>query len=120
MDPPGVHGQEARGRVIEIVDGVLELLEHVLLALALLRDLGDAPDRQIALGPNPHPVPGKLAAAARGRREPDLLASGATLPGGLCEAIGGFRDLGRAGEEPLDGNHVSGGGAGERRIARFA
>ena len=41
----GVDRDEAGRRVVEIVDRVLELLEDVLLALALGRDVGDRPER---------------------------------------------------------------------------
>ena len=40
--------EEAGRRVIEIVDGVLQLLEDVLLALAVARHVGDGPQRQLA------------------------------------------------------------------------
>ena len=40
-----VGGEEARRRVIKIVDGVLQLLEDIFLALALQRHVSDAPDR---------------------------------------------------------------------------
>ena len=41
--PVGLEREEAGRRVIEIVDGVLQLLEDVLLVLALARDVGDQP-----------------------------------------------------------------------------
>jgi hypothetical protein len=44
----GIDGEEAGRRVIEIVDGVLQLLEDVLLALAVARHVGDGPQGQLA------------------------------------------------------------------------
>jgi hypothetical protein len=39
--------------MIEIVDGVLELLEHVLLALAVAGDVGNGPHRRSGLAGSP-------------------------------------------------------------------
>ena len=44
----GIDREEAGRRMVEIVDRVLELLEDVLLALALVRDVGDGPERRRA------------------------------------------------------------------------
>ena len=41
--PVGLEREEAGRRVVEIVDGVLQLLKNVLLVLALARDVGDEP-----------------------------------------------------------------------------
>ena len=41
--PVGLEREEAGRRVVEIVDRVLQLLEDVLLVLALARDVGDEP-----------------------------------------------------------------------------
>ncbi len=41
----GIDREEAGRRMIEIVDGVLQLLEHVFLALAVARHVGDRPHR---------------------------------------------------------------------------
>ena len=51
--------EEARRRVVEIVDGVLQLLEDVLLPLELARHVGQRPHRQrccpLAVTQRPHP-----------------------------------------------------------------
>ncbi len=51
----GVDGEEAGRRVIEIVDGVLQFLEDVFLALAVARHVGDDPDglARVAFLPSP-------------------------------------------------------------------
>ena len=41
----GIDREEARRRVIEIVDGVLQFLEDVFLALAIAGHVGDGPHR---------------------------------------------------------------------------
>ena len=42
----GIDGEEAGWRVVEIVDGVLQHLKCVLLALELARYVGNRPDRE--------------------------------------------------------------------------
>ena len=41
----GIDREEAGRRVVEIIDGVLQFLEHVFLALAVARHVGDRPHR---------------------------------------------------------------------------
>ena len=53
--------------MIEIVDGVLEFLEDVLLPLALMGHVGDGPERRLPTagprhGPHAHAVPAEFAA----------------------------------------------------------
>ena len=48
MSPLRIDREEAGRRVIEIVDGVLQFLEDVLLALAVARHVGDGPDASAA------------------------------------------------------------------------
>ena len=81
-DPPVRLGrEEAGGRMVEVVDGVLELLEHRLLLGPLAGDVGDGPGRDRARPgrcrnrPRPDPVPAGAAAARTGKRrgQPDFL-----------------------------------------------
>ncbi len=117
----GVDRDEAGGRMVEIVDRVLQLLEGVLLALALRRDVGDRPERR---GPSfaAHrrdldAVPADGAAPAERRLEPDLLDELAALAGGGGEAVDRLRDLGTAGEEAADRAQIAGAAcAGQRQI----
>ena len=46
----GIDREEAGRRMVEIVDGVLQFLEDVLLALAIARDVGDGPERRSPVG----------------------------------------------------------------------
>ena len=66
--------------MVEIVDGVLEFLEDVLLALALVGHVGDRPERRraaVGRGERPHAdaIPAEFVPAAEGRRQADLLAA---------------------------------------------
>jgi hypothetical protein len=106
-----VDREEARRRMIEVIDGVLQLLKHVLLPLAFVRHVRDRPQRRPApAGPrhraDPHPVPAELPRAAQVRRQADLLGRGPMLAGGLGEAIDCFGHLRRAGEHALDRTEI--------------
>src|SRR6202043_2413803 len=72
----GVDREEAAWRVIEIFDCVLQLLEHVLLPLAVAGDVGDRPYRvfglALALAERTHPHPKPPAVDAVGAGETDL------------------------------------------------
>jgi hypothetical protein len=107
--------------MVEIVDGVLELLEDVLLPLALMGDVGDGPQGRLpAAGarhrPDAHPVPAEFLRPAERRREADLLRSGAVLPGRLREPVDRLGHLRSAHEQALDGPHLAPVRPGESKI----
>ena len=115
--------QEAGGGMVEVVDCVLKLLEDVLLPLALVRHVGDGPERGQSVArpgqrPHPDPVPAKLARRGRERRrQADLLARRPMLAGGLREAVDRLGHLRRAGEESLDGPYAGRAvAAGKRKV----
>ena len=102
--------EEAAWRVVEIFDRVLQLLEHVFLALAVPRDVGDRPHRvfcfalALAERTNPHPQPAALRAV--GARDADLLLLPLALARRLEQAEHRFGDVGIADEDALDRAHV--------------
>ena len=71
----GIDRKEPGWRVIEIVDGVLQFLEHVLLTLALTCDVGDRPYRHARVAPS-----SPSAYAQRSHRPPPAAAVIHTLP----------------------------------------
>ena len=101
----GIDREEAARRVIEIFDGVLQLLEHVLLALAVPRNVGDRPHRvfRLALGlaerTHPHPQPAAMRAFGAG--DADLLLLAFSFARGLEQAEHRLRHIGVADEDPL-------------------
>ncbi|MEY9117717.1 hypothetical protein ABIE86_006449 [Bradyrhizobium diazoefficiens] len=116
--------EEAARRVIEIFDRMLELLEHVLLALAVAGDVGDRPHRVFRLAlsgaerAHPHAQPAALAAVMAGDAHLFLLPL--AFPGGLQQTEHGFGDVGIADEDALDGAHVlRARGTGQRQIGRI-
>src|SRR4029453_19602413 len=88
--------EEATWRVVEIFDRVLQLPEHIFLALAVPRDVGDRPHRvfcfalALAERTNPHPQPAALGAVGTG--DADLLLLPLAFAGGLEQAEQGFRE----------------------------
>jgi hypothetical protein len=78
--------------VIEIVDGVLQLLKHVLLALALARHIGERPHRQARLAP---------AVAERADLEAQPTRRPAPDAGYAHHFLGALAFAGRL-EEPVD------------------
>jgi hypothetical protein len=93
--------------VVEIIDRVLQLLEHAFVPLAVLGDVADGPERRgpaAGAGDRPHPqaVPAELTAAAERRAEPQLLGRGAPLARRLGQAIHGLRDFRTTREQALD------------------
>src|SRR5262249_27390040 len=120
----GIDREEAGRRVVEIIDGMLELLEHVLLPLELARDVGERPYRHARLAlalaerpyPHPQPAPGFASVGA----DPHFLLQAAPLAGGPQQAIDRLRDSRIADEHTLDGPHIAGdGGADELQIGRI-
>ena len=96
--------------MIEIIDGVLQLLEHVFLALAVARHVGDRPHRHarvaLALAERAHAHAQPAYGLRRGAWNAHLFLQAAPLAGGLEQAIDRFGDLGIADEDPLDRPHV--------------
>ena len=122
MLPFALGGEEAGRRMVEIVDRVLQLLEHVLVPLELAGDVGERPDREallaLALAERAHahaqPTSGlaRLVAA-----DPHLLLQPAAFARRLEQAIDRLRHAGVADEHALDRAHVVGiGGVGEIEI----
>ena len=79
--------EEAGRRVVEIVDGVLQFLEDVLLPLELARDVGERPHREALLAlavaerAHAHAQPPRRLARACGRRPaPPPAAGGLRAP----------------------------------------
>ena len=102
---------EAGRGMVEIVDGVLQLLEDVLLALAVARHVGDAPQHRPADAgplqrPHLHPVPGHAVRRAERRRQADLLRRHLALAGRLGEPVDRLRHLRRPGEQAFDGEQA--------------
>src|ERR1700676_282195 len=101
----GIDREEAARRMIEIFDGVLQLLEYVLLTFAVTRDVGNRPHRVfcLALGlaerPNPHPQPAAVAAIGAGN--PDFLLLPLALTCRLEEPEYRLRYIGIADEDPF-------------------
>jgi hypothetical protein len=101
--------EETGRRMVEIVDRVLQLLEDVLLLLALAGDLGDRPHRHarvaslLAEGTDPQPEP---AARLPAVRDPHLFVLTLALASRLEQAVNRFRHLRIADEDPLDRTHL--------------
>ena len=75
----GLGGEEPGGRVVEIVDRVLKVLEEGLVPVVVARLVRDRPRHHPVLGraferADANAIPGDLAFAARRRRETQLLA----------------------------------------------
>ena len=105
--PVRLEREEAGRRMVEIVDGVLQLLKNVLLVLALARDVGDEPaDMRIrpAGRADAHPVPARpVRPPADAAGHADLLGGAAALVGRHRQPVDRFRGVRIVGEEPLDG-----------------
>jgi hypothetical protein len=104
--------EEARRRMVEIIDRMLQLLEDVLVPLELARHVGQRPDRHaglaLALAERAHadaqPAPGLALVGA----DPHLLLAAAAFARRLEQAIDRLRHAGIADEDPLDRAHVVG------------
>ena len=107
-----IDGEEAGRRVIEIVDGVLQFLEDVLLALAVARHVGDGPQRHLVADPcvaeRSHPQSQPVHRLAVESGDAHLLLGAAAFPRRLEQAVNGFRNIGIADEDPFDRPHVIG------------
>jgi hypothetical protein len=108
----GIDREEARRGVVEIIDGVLQLLEDVFLPLAVARHVGNGPHRQpgFALAvaeradAKPKPAHGRIVQTG----DAHLFLQLAAFAGGLQQAIDRLRDVRVADEDALDRPHVIG------------
>ncbi len=103
----GFGGEKARRRVIEIVDGVLQILKEALVSLAFARDVGDRPQRHPRLGDaleraHADAVPGRRAVAGQGRGHAQFFDRPIARVRGLREPVDRLGHLRRAGEQPFD------------------
>ena len=128
----GIDREETGRRVVEIIDGVLQLLEHILLTLAFARHVGDRPDRHLGIvlaGPErPHPQAQPARRLAARARDAHFFHQPALLARRLEQAIDRFRNVGVADEHPLDrpdilavggADQVEIGGVGVEHAARL-
>jgi hypothetical protein len=101
----GLGGKEAGGRMVEIVDGVLQLLKHVLVPLELARHVGQRPHRHarfaFALAERVHADTQPSPALALARGDAHLLLAAASFARRLEQAVDGFRNGGVAHEDAL-------------------
>ncbi len=116
----GLGGEKARRRMVEIVDRVLKILEKGLMPVVVARLIRDRPHHQAVSRhalerTNANAVPGDLALAARRRRETKLLARAPAGFRRLRQAINGFRDVRRAGEQTFDRTQVACRGRARKR-----
>jgi len=83
----GIDREEPGRGMVQIVDGVLQLLKDVFLPLALARNVGDRPDRELSVTPrlaertHAHPQPARRLAG--GASNADFLLQAPALAGGL-------------------------------------
>ena len=102
-----IDGQEAGRRMVQIIDRVLKLLEDILLALALVRNVGDRPQGRRESRPlhrahgDAEPCEGALGLALGRGRHADFLHVAAPVMGCLGEAVDRLRHIGRADEDAL-------------------
>src|SRR5437660_9374583 len=107
-----VDRKKSGGGMIEVVDGVLQFLEDMLLALTLTRYIGDRPDGHargglvVADRPNSKPQPTRRRAFHSG--DADLFFELSALPCCLQEAVDRLRRVGIADKRSLDRPHVIG------------
>ncbi len=106
----GLGRKEARRRVVEIVDRVLQLLKHILMALELARHVGQGPDGHagfaLAFAERAHADAQPACRLAGMRADADLFVTAAALARGLQQAIHRFRDTGVADEDALDRTYI--------------
>ena len=106
----GVGGEETRRRVIEIIDGVLQFLKHVLLALELAGDVGNRPYRHpllaLAFTERAHAHAQPAAGLALVAADPDLLLQATAFARRLEQPVDGLRNAGIAHEHAFDRPHV--------------
>ncbi len=104
--------EEARRRMVEIVDGVLQFLEDVLMPLKLARHVGERPDRHarfaLAFAERAHAHTQPASGLAAVRADPHLLLQAAAFARRLEQPIDRFRHPRIADEGTLDRPHVLG------------
>ena len=93
--------------MVEIVDGVLQVLKEGLVPLALGRDVGHGPERGLALrrmGERAHAdaVPRRRARSRQRRGEPHLLHRRPARARCLAQPVDRLGDFRRARKQPLD------------------
>ena len=111
MLPVASTEKKAGGRVVEIVDRVLQFLEDVFLLLAVARDVGNGPDGGAgiaALVARPHPHAQPLAGLALVAADTHFLLQTPPLAGGFQQPVDRLRYVGIADENPLDRTHLGG------------
>ena len=111
MLPLRIGRKEARGRMIEIVDCVLQLLEDILMTLELARHIGERPDghagsSRLPLAERPHADAQPTPCLALVRADAHLLLAAAAFARRFQQAIDRFRHAGIADEYALDRPHV--------------
>jgi hypothetical protein len=93
--------------MVEIFDGMLQFLEHVLLALAVAGNVGNRPHRVFRLAlagaerPDPHPQPAAVAAFGAGAGDADFFLLPLAFARRLEQAEHRFGDIGIADEDPF-------------------
>jgi hypothetical protein len=106
----GLGRKEARRRVVEIVDRVLQLLKHILVALKLARHVGQGPDGHagfaLAFAERTHADAQPPCGLAGMRADAHFFLTAAALARGLQQAIHRFRNAGVADEDALDRTYV--------------
>ena len=117
----GLGRKEPGGRMVEVVDRVLQLLKHVLVPLELPRHVGQRPHRHarfaLAFAERAYADAQPASGLAFVRAGAHLFLPAPALARGLEQAIDRFRNAGIADEHALDRTHVvEAGGLGEAQI----
>jgi hypothetical protein len=108
--------------MIQKVDGVLQFLKDVFMALALAGHIRHEPEGRplgALLGEraHPHAIPAHVPIPGQGRGETQFFRPVLALAGGLGQPVDGFRDVRRARKKPLHRADVGGvAGAGHGHI----
>jgi hypothetical protein len=120
-----VGGEEAGGRMVEMVDRLLQVEEEPLLFGALLRNVGQLPGKQRkalarhleAAGPHPVPARARLRARPDGLGKAELAVTGLAVAQAGRQAVDRRRSLLYIRKQALDRFQIGrGGGPGHVRI----
>ncbi len=111
--PLGPGREETRRRAVEIGNRLLELLEFVLVLLAVTRHIGHAPmHSRVALParerPHAHAIPPITATTGQRRHKADDLGGTSPLAGGLREAVDRLAHIRCARKQALNGADARG------------